>query len=375
MKIAVIGCGYVGLVTAYCLAEQGHHVICVDNNLEKLASLNAGICPIYEPGLTLDKLHFSSTLPKADIVFIAVGTPQNPDGSCDISHVLAAAHSITGEPIVVIKSTVPVGTAKQVENICDCDVVSNPEFLREGEAIKNCQNPDRVIIGTKGLHARTIMDWLYKGQRILHTSNESAELIKYASNAFLAMKLTFINEMAWFAEEVDADVREVALGMGMDPRIGEDFLKVGPGYGGSCFPKDLAALNYMSERSLGLVRETMTRNWTHQLKIAERINSLCGSGKTLGVLGVTFKANTDDTRKSPALAILPLLDATLKVYDPKATVEQSVSLEEALACDAVVIMTEWNEFKNLKFSCPVIDLRNLYEDMPNYYPLGRAAHK
>lgn len=373
MNIAIIGCGYVGLVTSAGLARLGHKVTCVDTDTAKVDLLRRGVSPIYEPNLCLDGLGFTTQLPEADFTFICVGTPQAKDGSCDISFVVNAVKNVrTG--VVVIKSTVPVGTAASLRKITQLPIVSNPEFLQEGNAVHNFMHPNRIVIGGECGEA---VGELYAGidAPIIYTSNKSAELIKYASNCFLAMKLTFINEMAQFAEDNGADIGEIALGMGLDKRIGPDFLKVGPGYGGSCFPKDLAAMSHLS-----MVDATITVNAAHQRRMIEKIDAACNGlfGKKIACLGVTFKANTDDTRESPALKIINALKcygAEVKIYDPK--VANSLSLQETLAdTNAAVVLTEWDEFKHIPnnwWPSVVVDLRNLYEkiDGVTYHSIGR----
>lgn len=371
MNITVIGCGYVGLVTGACLAKLGHKVTCVDKNAERISDLRAGKCPIYEPGLAelLKSVKFSDEITLNDIMFICVGTPQNADGSCDISQVLDVARHIgNAKTILVTKSTVPVGTGKQVAALCpNASVVSNPEFLREGQAIHDFMHPDRVVIGGESIPG-TVVGSLYADIEvpILYTGLESAELIKYASNGFLAMKLAYINELSWLAERSGADIEQVTKGMGLDKRIGPDYLKVGPGFGGSCFPKDLASL--AAQSGSPLIKQIIDSNHSHQSRIAFKIN--CFNAETIGVLGTAFKANTDDTRESPALAIISLLDGCVKTYDPKAPCTHS--FEEVMNCDIIVIMTEWDEFKGLTFNKPVVDLRNLYDPIPDYHSLGRA---
>lgn len=363
MKITVIGCGYVGLVTGACLAKLGHEITCVDKNADKIAALRCGECPIYEPGLIelLKSVKFSTGITHNDIIFICVGTPQNMDGSCDISQVLDVARHIgNAKTVLVTKSTVPVGAGKKIAKLCpNASVVSNPEFLREGQAIHDFMHPDRIVIGGDPIPSAAVGS-LYTGidAPILYTNSESAELIKYASNGFLAMKLAYINELSWLAEETGADINHVTKGMGMDKRIGPDYLKVGPGFGGSCFPKDLAALRSMSP-DLKLISQTIDSNCTHQLRLADKINAMCSPDSTIGVLGTAFKANTDDTRESPALTIIGMLHSRIKTYDPKATCTHT--FEECLACDYILILTEWDEFRDFETDKPVIDLRGVYK--------------
>lgn len=421
MKITVIGTGYVGLVTGACLADFGLQVTCIDNNHEKIYQLNKGIIPIYEPGLepvvvknVNDKrLNFSDDLPtsvkEADVIFIAVGTPSDTNGNADLAYVKEVAASIAeciGDyKVIVNKSTVPIGTGKLVKDIikdglrrrsldCEFDVVSNPEFLREGAAIYDFTHPDRVVIGCESSRAAEIMKEVY---RVLYLSEtpfmitdlESAELIKYASNAFLALKITFINEIANLCEKVGADIREVSKGIGKDGRIGPKFLHAGPGYGGSCFPKDTRALSYMAQMAdspLTIIDAAISANEKQKLRVAEKLSDLFGgdlSGKTISILGLSFKPNTDDMREAPSLAIIEALrkeDVSLKVYDPVAQDNARALLgennityckdeyEAMEHAEAVVIVTEWNQFRNLDFNRlkklvknPILfDLRNIY---------------
>ena len=435
MKLAMIGSGYVGLVSGVCFAELEHEVICVDNNPEKIAQLERFESPIYEPGLEplikqnveAGKLSFTTDLPAAvkaaDAVFIAVGTPSRAeDGHADLQYVFAAAKEI-GEAIekytlVVTKSTVPVGTGRQIANTikkanakAEFDIASNPEFLREGSAIGDFMNPDRIVCGVRSDKAQTLLEELYapltkQGVPLLSCEVETSEMIKYASNSFLATKIAFINEMADVCEKVGANVEEVARGMGLDTRIGEKFLKPGPGFGGSCFPKDALALAQLAEVH-GIhpqITNTVIRyNIDRKFQMVDKIvNAFGGSvaGKNLAVLGLTFKANTDDMRESPALAILPKLmslGASIKTYDPQGManakmlisgdVEWCEGVFETLQdADAVIILTEWDEFKNLPLekvratlkTPMIIDLRNLYtpKEMAEagfvYYSIGRS---
>ena len=435
MRLTMIGTGYVGLVSGACFSEFGHHVVCVDANPELIERLRGGVMPIYEPGLddlvarnvAAKRLSFSTSVaeavPGADAVFIGVGTPsRRGDGHADLSYVHAAAREIaaavTSPTVVVNKSTVPVGTARAVEAIArevapgkDIHVASNPEFLREGSAIEDFQRPDRVVCGVNTEHAQAVLRAIYRPLSlretpILFTSRETAELTKYAANGFLAMKISFINEIADLCEAVGADVQDVAKGIGMDGRIGPKFLNPGPGYGGSCFPKDTLALLRTSEeagRPLKLIGATVSVNDARKDAMAERIVAACGgsvTGKTIAVLGLTFKPNTDDMRDSPSLSIIPALQAAgarIAAYDPEgmvaagkllADVDMRDGAYEAIeAADALVILTEWNEFRALDLgrvraalrSNVFVDLRNIYrpEDMAAagfaYHSVGRAS--
>jgi UDPglucose 6-dehydrogenase len=416
MRIAMIGSGYVGLVSGACFAEFGFDVTCVDKDGDKIARLNAGEIPIFEPGLDAlvaencerKRLVFSTDLAgavkAADVVFIAVGTPsRRGDGYADLSYVYAAAAEIAtvldGYTVVVTKSTVPVGTGREVERIiretrpdADFDVASNPEFLREGSAIGDFMRPDRIVIGTEAERAREVLGRLYRPlflleTPILFTRRETAELIKYATNAFLATKITYINQMADLCEAVGADVSDVARGMGLDGRIGAKFLHPGPGYGGSCFPKDTLALA-KTARDAGapvtIVENVIAANDARKHAMAQKVlAALDGDpkGKTVAVLGVTFKPNTDDMRESPALDILPaLLSAGVHVraYDPEGMKEAAkllpgvdfvADMDSAIkGADCLVVLTEWNEFRSLDpekikaalKSPVVVDLRNVF---------------
>ncbi|MEN0653323.1 MULTISPECIES: UDP-glucose dehydrogenase family protein [Hyphobacterium] len=421
MRVAIIGTGYVGLVSGACFADFGHHVTCVDKNEEKVAMLRGGGIPIYEPGLDLlvqrtvreERLEFetdlSDAVKHADVVFIAVGTPsRRGDGHADLSYVYAAAEEIAsvmdGYTVIVNKSTVPVGTGDEVERIIrerrpdgDFSVVSNPEFLREGAAIDDFKRPDRVVVGTEDDRAQAVMKELYRPlylneTPLLFTGRRTSELIKYAANAFLAMKITFINEMADLCEEVGANVQEVARGVGLDKRIGSKFLNAGPGYGGSCFPKDTLALTKTAKEAgtpLKLVETTVDVNNTRKRAMADKVVRALGGnaeGKTIAVLGLTFKPNTDDMRDAPSLDIIPALQAAgakIRAYDPAGIVEAERLMRDVEFCsgpylcaegvDALVIITEWNEFRALDLdrlgehmkSKVVVDLRNIYrpEDM------------
>ncbi|HEY3636655.1 MAG TPA: UDP-glucose/GDP-mannose dehydrogenase family protein [Rhizomicrobium sp.] len=414
MRIAMIGTGYVGLVSAACLSEFGHHVVCVDKDSGKIADLDAGRIPIFEPGLDevvaanvkARRLSFTSSLPRAvegaEAVFIAVGTPsRRGDGHADLTFVFAAAEEIaramSGYAVVVTKSTVPVGTSRKVEEIIlrhrpkgEFDVASNPEFLREGSAISDFQRPDRVVVGCDNDRARGVLREVYRPlylheTPILFTARETAELIKYAANAFLATKITFINEMADLCERLGGDVQDVARGIGLDGRIGSKFLHAGPGYGGSCFPKDTLALLRTSEEAGATTRivETVVKvNDARKKAMAQKIIDAFGgvAGKTIAVLGLTFKPNTDDMRDAPSLVILPMLQAEgarIRAYDPEGKKEAGKLLDvelctdayEALdAADGVVILTEWNEFRALDLTRVksllkrplMVDLRNIY---------------
>jgi UDPglucose 6-dehydrogenase len=435
MHIAVIGTGYVGLVSGACFSEFGHNVVCVDKDADKIARLKCGEMPIYEPGLDklvesnvhAGRLSFStdtaSSVAGADAVFIAVGTPsRRGDGHADLSYVFGAAEDIgkalTGYAVVVTKSTVPVGTGRRVEEILrklrpagSFDVVSNPEFLREGSAIEDFMRPDRVVIGTESERAQGVMRGLYRPlflieTPMLFTALETAELIKYAANTFLAAKITFINEIAELCEKVGADVQDVAKGIGLDGRIGRKFLHAGPGYGGSCFPKDCRALVRTAQEAgapLSIVETVVRVNDERKERMADKVIEACGGsvkGKTLAVLGLTFKPNTDDMRESPSLAIVPALQragATIRAFDPEGMDEARKLMPDLVYCgnsyetmtgaDALVLITEWNEFraldldrvKGLLRSPTVIDLRNIYKpaDMVAagffYTGIGRAA--
>ena len=417
MRIVMIGAGYVGLVTGTCLAEAGHTVCCVDKDPARVRALKAGRIPIYEPGLEelvarnaeAGRLAFSTGLADvlrgADAAFIAVGTPPRPeDGVADLTHVLAAAREIaeaaTGPLVVVTKSTVPVGTGDRIERLVRqlrirhaIDVVSNPEFLREGDAIADFQQPDRIVVGAETPRAVSVMRDIYlpyvdRGIPFVVTSRRSSELVKYASNAFLAMKVTFINEMADLCEGAGADVADVALGMGLDSRIGPKFLRAGPGFGGSCFPKDILALLKCANdagASMRLVESTIGINESRKRAMARKIADMLGGdafGATVAVLGLTFKPNTDDTRDSPAITILRALQdqgATVRACDPKAAGDTArlfpgVELfrdayEAARGADIVVLMTEWDEFRTLEparlgavmAQRRAVDLRNVWD--------------
>ncbi len=433
MRIAMIGTGYVGLVSGTCFADFGHTVVCVDKDVRKIERLHSGKVPIYEQGLedlvahnvAARRLSFSTRIedavPAADAVFIAVGTPARPgDGHADLTHVHAAARevaaNITGYTVIVNKSTVPVGTGAEVERVMragrpdgDFDVVSNPEFLREGAAVKDFLEPDRVVVGTDSERAREVMARVYKtldtdGRTILFTSRATAELIKYAANAFLATKVTFINEVSNLCERVGADVLDVALGIGLDTRIGNRFLQPGPGFGGSCFPKDtraLAATARACDAPVTIVEAVIAANEDRKRQMADKIIAACdgAEGRTIAILGLTFKAKTDDIRDAPSLVIIPALQragAQVRVFDPEG-MEQARALisgvtwcadaEEAMTgADAAAIITEWPEFAALDpamvrrtLNTPLlIDLRNLYNPLEmaaegiRYVSVGRA---
>ncbi len=418
MRIAMIGTGYVGLVSGVCFSDFGHDVVCVDKAAAKIDMLQAGEVPIYEPGLDVlmaknvaaGRLTFTTDLAEAvasaDAVFIAVGTPtRRGDGHADLTYVMAAAeeiaHAIDGYTVVVTKSTVPVGTNRKVRDVvaaanpqAEFDVASNPEFLREGAAIDDFMRPDRVVVGIESDRAAEVMEDIYRPLYlrdfpILTTDLESAEMIKYAANAFLATKITFINEIAGLCERVGGDVKEVSRGIGLDGRIGNKFLHAGPGYGGSCFPKDTAALARIGqEHAFPMqITETVIRvNDEIKKRMIEKIRETCDdsfNGKTIAVLGVTFKPNTDDMREAPSLTIVPALiggGATVRVVDPQGRSEGEALLPgvewsddpfaAAKDADAVVLLTEWNEFRALNLgdladamkTPRMIDLRNIYSE-------------
>jgi UDPglucose 6-dehydrogenase len=429
----MIGTGYVGLVSGACLSEFGHDVVCIDKDAAKVETLRKGGIPIFEPGLDevvaanvkAGRLSFETDLARgvagAAAVFIAVGTPsRRGDGHADLSYVFAAAEEIaqalTGYAVVVTKSTVPVGTSRKVEDIiknkrpdAQFDMASNPEFLREGSALEDFRRPDRVVVGCDTERAREVMRDVYRPlflneTPILFTSRETSELIKYAANAFLATKITFINEMADICEKVGGDVQDVARGIGLDGRIGKKFLHAGPGYGGSCFPKDTLAL-VQTAQELGaptrIVESVVAVNDERKLAMARKIEAAFGgvSGKTIAVLGLTFKPNTDDMRDAPSLVILPYLQkagATIRAFDPEGhkeaakqlTLDYTADTYEALnGADGVVILTEWNEFRALDFAkvkaalkTPLmVDLRNIYRPSQmadagfHYVSVGRPA--
>ncbi len=435
MKIAMIGTGYVGLVSGVCFSDFGHDVVCVDKDMEKVAKLRQGKVPIYEPGLEglmarnvdAGRLSFSDDLASAvdgaAAVFIAVGTPtRRGDGHADLSYVMAAAEEIaaamTDYAVVVTKSTVPVGTNRTVREViakanpkADFDVASNPEFLREGAAIDDFMRPDRIVVGVENNRAAEVMNAIYRPLYlrdfpILTTDLESAEMIKYAANAFLATKITFINEIATLCERTGADVKMVSQGMGLDGRIGSTFLRAGPGFGGSCFPKDTRALARIGqERGLPMqITETVIKvNEELRRRMVAKVTDMLDerlSGKTIAVLGVTFKPNTDDMREAPSLTIVPALigaGAKVRVVDPQGQ-REGVDLlpgvqwlddpyDAAQEADALVILTEWNEFRALDLQrlaelmrYPALaDLRNIYTSkdaeragFKRYVSVGRA---
>ncbi len=416
MKIAMIGTGYVGLVSGVCFSDFGHEVVCVDKDPKKIEMLTRGEVPIYEPGLdtlmaknvAAGRLSFTmdlaAALEGAKAVFIAVGTPtRRGDGHADLTYVMAAAEEIAQTAdhhmVIVTKSTVPVGTNKQVKQVIrkanpdlDFDVASNPEFLREGAAIDDFMKPDRVVVGVQNERAAEVMAEIYRPLYlrdfpIVTTDLESAEMIKYAANAFLAIKITFINEIAALCERVGADVKQVSKGMGMDGRIGNKFLHAGPGYGGSCFPKDTKALARIGQDHavpMQITETVISVNEEIKRRMVDKLLDLCGgsfNGKTVGVLGVTFKPNTDDMRDAPSLTIVPALvggGAKVRVTDPQGKHEGEALLpgvswvedayKAAHKADLLVILTEWNEFRALdlkrlarKMATPrLADLRNIY---------------
>jgi UDPglucose 6-dehydrogenase len=417
MKIAMIGTGYVGLVSGVCFSDFGHDVVCVDNDPRKIEMLERGEVPIYEPGLDMlmarnvkaGRLTFTGDLKAAvagaEAVFIAVGTPtRRGDGHADLTYVFEAARQVaealTGYTVVVTKSTVPVGTNRKVGEIiaatnpdADYDVASNPEFLREGAAIDDFMRPDRVVVGVESDRAAEVMRDIYRplslrDAPIVTTDLESAEMIKYAANAFLATKITFINEIAMLCERTGADVKQVSKAIGLDGRIGSKFLHAGPGYGGSCFPKDTSALARIGQDHgipMRITETVIAVNDHVRRRMIDKIVDLCGgsvNGKTIAVLGVTFKPNTDDMRDAPSLTIVPALvggGAKIRVVDPQGRREGEKLLpgvawmtdpyEAAKDADCVALLTEWNEFRGLDLSrlasamsTPVMaDLRNIYD--------------
>jgi UDPglucose 6-dehydrogenase len=437
MRIAMIGTGYVGLVSGACFSEFGVSVSCVDQDAAKIASLRHGDMPIYEPGLAAlvaanvaaGRLSFTTDLSAAvagaDAVFIAVGTPsRRGDGHADLSYVFAAAEAIgralRGPAVVVTKSTVPVGTGDQVAAILrgtrakgGVEVAANPEFLREGSAIADFMRPDRVVIGADSERARVVLRQLYRPLYLietpmLFTDVATAELIKYAANAFLATKVTFINEIADLCETLGADVQDVARGIGLDGRIGRKFLHAGPGFGGSCFPKDCRALLRTAGEAgggLAIVETVLRVNEARKRRMADKIAAACGgslAGKSLAVLGLTFKPNTDDMRDAPSLEILPRLiaaGARIRAFDPEGMDEARKLMPELIYCrdayqtmegaDALILLTEWNEFRGLDLgrvrdllaSPLVIDLRNIYQPQEmaavgfSYLSIGRPAQR
>ena len=392
MKITIVGSGYVGLVSGACFAEMGNKVTCVDVNEDKIKQLKNGIIPIYEPGLSPmvhkntknENLQFSTSLKEsiqnASIIFIAVGTPTNKgDDSADLSQVFSCAEevakNIKNNTVVILKSTVPVGTCDKVEEIINLrnpsinfDVVSNPEFLREGSAIFDFENPDRIIVGTKEKDSISILNAIYEKQiknnfPIIFTTRRSSELIKYASNSMIAMRIIFINEIADLCEKVGANVDDISLGIGLDKRIGPDFLNAGPGFGGSCFPKDARALvesgkSYSAPQNL--LRAVIDGNEKRKENLSKRIIEVAKNKKNIGILGVTYKANTDDMREAPSLSIVPdLIDKgfNVSINDPQANKNGIKEFEKASweadiysvakKSECLVILTEWNEFINM----------------------------
>jgi UDPglucose 6-dehydrogenase len=437
MRVVMVGSGYVGLVSGACFADFGHHVTCVDKDSRKVESLIAGEIPIYEPGLkelvasnvTQGRLTFATDLSGpvggAEAIFIAVGTPsRRGDGHADLSFVYTAAAEIadalSGYAVIVTKSTVPVGTGDEVERIirerrhdAKFAVVSNPEFLREGAAIRDFKHPDRIVVGTDDLRAREVMNELYRplyinASPIIVTSRRTAELIKYAANAFLATKITFINEIADLAEKVGADVQEIARGIGLDNRIGTKFLHAGPGFGGSCFPKDTIALIKTGQdhgSPLRIVETVAAVNDQRKRAMARKVALAIGGDlrdRTIAVLGLTFKPNTDDMRDAPSIPLITALQdmgAKVRVYDPvgmeqaKAHLNGVIYTENSYACaenaDALVIVTEWEQFRALDFkrlkeamaNPVVVDLRNIYsaEDVTKsgctYFGIGKPDNR
>ena len=416
MKICMVGAGYVGLVSAACFSDFGWYVTCVDKDPERLAQLNRGEIPIYEPGLddlvarnvAAGRIEFTGSLPDAvsdaDVILLAVGTPvRRGDGYADLTYVFEAVEELAPharpDAVITTKSTVPVGTGKEIERRlkqlrpdADFAVCSNPEFLREGSAIRDFTHPDRVLVGCDDDHGRAVMARLYeplslRNAPVMFVSRESAELAKYAANAFLAMKITFINEIADLCETVGADVSEVASAVGADGRIGPKFLHPGPGYGGSCFPKDVSALVRTAREAkspVSLIEQVEKANLERKIAMGARVESAAGGsvrGRTIAVLGVTFKPNTDDMREAPSLVILPMLQArgaTVHACDPqgRANAEELLPgvtwfadpMEAAAGADIVLVLTEWNEFRALDLKKlrsamkgdVLVDLRNVY---------------
>ena len=440
MKITMIGTGYVGLVTGTCLAEIGHEIICVDQDETKIAALKNGEIPIYEPGLqeilikavAANKLSFTTDLAQSvvqsDVIFIAVGTPQATDGRSDLSQVEAATKQIAKAAncgkVIVVKSTVPVGTCRRVCRILgkhgddhDFEVTSNPEFLREGSAVRDFMTPDRIVIGTHSQAAEKVMREIYQpfekdNVPVVSTSLETSELIKYSANAFLATKVAFINEMANLCDATGANVEDLSRGIGLDNRIGSAFLKPGPGYGGSCFPKDTLALTILAQEADSpsrIIESVVDSNSNHIRRLGRKIAEFCADSwgvdrklplidKRIAVLGLAFKANTDDIRSAASTVIAPLLikqGAQVIGYDPQASqaalevidhIEATTNLDEALTgADAVIVLTEWDSIKNIdwataigKLAAPVVvDFRNLYDPQSmallgiHYASLGR----
>jgi UDPglucose 6-dehydrogenase len=436
MRITIIGAGYVGLVSGACFADFGHQVTCVDKDASKISALQRGQIPIFEPDLDRlvqnnvknGRLDFAIDLAgpvrEADAVFIAVGTPsRRGDGHADLSYVYAASREIAaavdGFTVVITKSTVPVGTGDEVERLiretnpsADVAVASNPEFLREGAAIRDFKMPDRIVVGTQDERARKVVSEIYRPlylnkSPLIFTSRRTAELIKYAANAFLATKITFINEIADLAEKVGADVQEIARGIGLDNRIGSKFLHAGPGFGGSCFPKDTRALIKTAqdhEAPMRIVEAVLAVNENRKRAMARKVASVFGGmlrGKTISVLGLTFKPNTDDMRESPSIPLitgLQDLGAKIRAYDPEGMEQSKTELSEICYCDgpyscaegadALVIVTEWEQFRALDLDRLkramaqqiIIDLRNIYEPQDliahgfRYESIGRTQN-
>lgn len=412
MKITVIGSGYVGLVSGICFAKIGHEVVCVDNDENKISKLKSGAIPIFEPGLkellaeafATKNISFTTNLKEAlkdsTAVFIAVGTPQNEDGAADLSYVLAAAKEVAQKSdsykLIITKSTVPANTGYKIKKLVretnpnlEFSVASNPEFLREGNAIDDFMNPDRIVIGTEDEKSHQILTEIYKkfpAEKLIQTDIVTAELIKYASNSFLATKISFINEIADLCEIVGGDIKELSRAIGLDSRIGEKFLNPGPGFGGSCFPKDIMAILNVAKVykvKLSLLSSVITSNKKRKLKMAEKISKILGgniAGKKIALFGLAFKGNTDDIRYSPAIIIAKELakkGATIIATDPQAIENSKHELEEfknisfvanpyeaAANADAIVIATEWDDYRNLDLNKiktkKIIDLRNLF---------------
>ena len=433
MKLCMIGTGYVGLVSGVCFADLGNDVICVDNNVEKINLLKKGNIPIYEPGLSElviknfknKRLNFSTDLKKSikdsDIIFICVGTPTKKGGSsADLSQIYKVSKEISSSinkfKIIVTKSTVPVTTGDEIEKILSkknsknkFSVVSNPEFLREGEAIRDFSFPDRVVIGSNDIKSNKILKNLYtpliaKGAKYIHTSRRAAELIKYASNAFLATKITFINEIANLCEQANTNVDDIAIGMGLDQRIGSRFLRAGPAYGGSCFPKDTKAITATADKfktNLSVIKSVIKSNENRSKLLLKRVYKILNNRvrkKNISFLGVTFKANTDDMRDSSSLTMIPELSrkgSLINYYDPTGykndfkkykNVQYKNSIDKCVArADLIIIHTEWNDFKSLNFNkliknkkTIIYDMRNLYSPIKmkkqniKYYSVGRS---
>jgi UDPglucose 6-dehydrogenase len=434
MNIGIIGTGYVGLVTGACFAEFGVQVTCMDAHAQKIEGLKKGIVPIYEPGLEElvrknlrnHRLVFTTDIRQVVeaslVIFIAVGTPPRGDGLADLSHVEAVAHGIAdhlnGYKVIALKSTVPVGTGERLRAIIsqrlkeriDFDIVSNPEFLREGSAIEDFMRPNRVVIGTSSPQAIAILKDLHRPLYLIDTpfvitDNRTAEMIKYASNAFLATKISFINEIANLCEKVGGDIHMIAKAMGLDGRIGPKFLHPGPGFGGSCLPKDIQALNQLSLESqydFKLLKAVIEVNAHQRVLMLEKVKKVLGplKNRTLGILGLAYKPNTDDIRESPAIDLIRLLQeegARLKAYDPAAMEAAKQTLKQVIFCsdpyevakgsDAIILATEWNEFRSLdlqqlkqSLKQPIfVDLRNVYDPAKmiglgfRYIGVGRAA--